>query len=81
MIDHLRSVEDARVAAVIRDQPSRGRAARKVSLRASDGGVDVSAIARKLRTIPAKPPANGGSAYRVSARLSSMGYVSTRPKR
>jgi phosphoesterase RecJ-like protein len=47
IIDHLRSVEGARVAAVIRDQPSRGGAARKVSLRASDGGVDVSAIARK----------------------------------
>jgi phosphoesterase RecJ-like protein len=47
IIDHLRSVEGAKVAAVIRELGSRGRAARKVSLRASEGGVDVSAIARK----------------------------------
>jgi phosphoesterase RecJ-like protein len=46
IIDHLRSVEGARVAAVIRDLGSRGRAARKVSLRSSEGRVDVSAIAR-----------------------------------
>ncbi|HWW67144.1 MAG TPA: bifunctional oligoribonuclease/PAP phosphatase NrnA [Solirubrobacterales bacterium] len=47
IIDHLRSVEGAKVAAVIRDQASRGRAARKVSLRSSEGDVDVSAIARE----------------------------------
>jgi bifunctional oligoribonuclease and PAP phosphatase NrnA len=47
IIDHLRSVEGARVAALIRDLGDRGRAARKVSLRSSDGEVDVSAIARK----------------------------------
>jgi len=46
IIDHLRSVEGAKVAALIRDQGSRGRAARKVSLRSSEGDVDVSAIAR-----------------------------------
>jgi bifunctional oligoribonuclease and PAP phosphatase NrnA len=46
IIDHLRSVEGARVAALIRDLGDRGRAARKVSLRSSDGAVDVSAIAR-----------------------------------
>jgi phosphoesterase RecJ-like protein len=46
IIDHLRSVEGARVAALIRDLGDRGRAARKVSLRSSDGDVDVSAIAR-----------------------------------
>jgi bifunctional oligoribonuclease and PAP phosphatase NrnA len=46
IIDHLRSVEGARVAALIRDLGDRGRAARKVSLRSSDGVVDVSAIAR-----------------------------------
>jgi bifunctional oligoribonuclease and PAP phosphatase NrnA len=46
IIDHLRSVEGARVAALIRDLGDRGRAARKVSLRSSDGEVDVSAIAR-----------------------------------
>ena len=47
VIDHLRSIEGAEVAAVIRDLGDRGRAARKVSLRSSDGEVDVSAIARK----------------------------------
>ena len=47
IIDHLRSVEGARVAALIRDLGDRGRAARKVSLRSSDGEVDVSAIARQ----------------------------------
>jgi phosphoesterase RecJ-like protein len=46
IIDHLRSVEGARVAALVRDLGSRGRAARKASLRSSDGEVDVSAIAR-----------------------------------
>ena len=47
IIDHLRSVEGSKVAALIRDLGDRGRAARKVSLRSSDGEVDVSAIARK----------------------------------
>jgi bifunctional oligoribonuclease and PAP phosphatase NrnA len=46
IIDHLRSVEGAKVAALIRDLGDRGRAARKVSLRSSGGDVDVSAIAR-----------------------------------
>jgi bifunctional oligoribonuclease and PAP phosphatase NrnA len=47
IIDHLRSVEGAQVAALIRDLGDRGRAARKASLRSSGGEVDVSAIARK----------------------------------
>jgi phosphoesterase RecJ-like protein len=47
IIDYLRSVDGARVAAVIRDQPSRGGGARKVSLRSSGEEVDVSLIARK----------------------------------
>ena len=47
IIDHLRSLEGARVAALVRDLADRGRAARKVSLRSRDGEVDVSAIARK----------------------------------
>ena len=46
LIDHLRSIDGVRVAAVIRDLDNRGRAARKVSLRSSAGEVDVSAIAR-----------------------------------
>ncbi len=48
IIDHLRSLEGAKVAAMIRDLGSRGSAARKVSLRARDGSVDVSAIAREF---------------------------------
>ncbi|HEY8083929.1 MAG TPA: bifunctional oligoribonuclease/PAP phosphatase NrnA [Solirubrobacterales bacterium] len=47
IIDHLRSVEGAKVSALIRDLGDRGRTARKVSLRSSDGEVDVSAIARR----------------------------------
>ncbi|HEY6551322.1 MAG TPA: bifunctional oligoribonuclease/PAP phosphatase NrnA [Solirubrobacterales bacterium] len=46
IIDHLRSIEGSKVAALIRDQGDRGRAARKVSLRSSGGDTDVSAIAR-----------------------------------
>jgi len=46
VIDLLRSIEGTKVAAVIRDLGNRGRLARKVSLRSSDGDVDVSAIAR-----------------------------------
>ena len=49
VIDHLRSIDGTKVAAVIRDLGNRGRAARKVSLRSSEGDVDVSAIARKQR--------------------------------
>ncbi|MBK5110652.1 MAG: bifunctional oligoribonuclease/PAP phosphatase NrnA [Thermoleophilia bacterium] len=46
IVDHLRSIEGIRVAAVIRDQVSRGRAARKISLRAGNANTDVSALAR-----------------------------------
>ena len=46
IIDHLRSIEGCMVAALVRDQGDRGRAARKASLRSSGGEVDVSAIAR-----------------------------------
>jgi phosphoesterase RecJ-like protein len=61
IIDHLRSVEGARVAALIRDLGDRGRAARKVSLRSSDGVVDVSAIARK----------HGGGGHKRAAGFST----------
>jgi bifunctional oligoribonuclease and PAP phosphatase NrnA len=61
IIDHLRSVEGARVAALIRDLGDRGRAARKVSLRSSDGAVDVSAIAR----------VNGGGGHKRAAGFST----------
>jgi bifunctional oligoribonuclease and PAP phosphatase NrnA len=61
IIDHLRSVEGAKVAAMIRDLGDRGRAARKVSLRSSDGTVDVSAIARL----------NGGGGHKRAAGFST----------
>jgi bifunctional oligoribonuclease and PAP phosphatase NrnA len=46
VIDHLRTIDGTAVAAVVRDQSEGGRAARKVSMRSTDGRVDVSAIAR-----------------------------------
>jgi phosphoesterase RecJ-like protein len=61
LIDHLRSIEGTKVAAVIRDLGSRGRAARKVSLRSSAGDVDVSAIARL----------NGGGGHKRAAGFST----------
>jgi len=47
IIDFVRSLEGAKVAAVVRDRGDAGGPARKVSLRSSDGSVDVSAVARK----------------------------------
>jgi bifunctional oligoribonuclease and PAP phosphatase NrnA len=47
IIDHVRALEGTVVAGVIRDKTDGGRTARKVSLRSSDGEVDVSAIARE----------------------------------
>ena len=47
VVDYLRSLEGVAVAAVVRDQTESGRAAHKVSLRSTDGRVDVSEIARK----------------------------------
>jgi phosphoesterase RecJ-like protein len=46
IIDFVRALEGTKVAAVIRDKTDGGRSVRKVSLRSSDGAVDVSAIAR-----------------------------------
>jgi phosphoesterase RecJ-like protein len=61
LIDHLRSIDGVKVAAVIRDLGNRGRSARKVSLRASAGDVDVSAIARL----------NGGGGHKRAAGFST----------
>jgi bifunctional oligoribonuclease and PAP phosphatase NrnA len=47
IIDNLRSLEGTRVAGVVRDKRSGDRHARKVSLRSTDGSLDVSAIARE----------------------------------
>ncbi len=48
IIDFVRGVEGTSVAAVVRDKPDSQREARKVSLRSTDGRVDVSRIARKM---------------------------------
>jgi phosphoesterase RecJ-like protein len=57
IIDFVRALEGTKLAAVIRDKTDGGRSARKVSLRSSDGSVDVSAIARK----------HGGGGHRRAA--------------
>jgi phosphoesterase RecJ-like protein len=61
IIDHLRSIEGCKVAAMVRDKGDRGRAARKVSLRSSGGEVDVSAMARK----------HGGGGHKRAAGFST----------
>jgi phosphoesterase RecJ-like protein len=49
IVDHMRSVEGTRVAVLVRDLLSEDRiGCRKVSLRATDGTVDVSRIARTM---------------------------------
>jgi phosphoesterase RecJ-like protein len=48
IIDFVRGIEGTSVAAVVRDKPDGHREARKVSLRSTDGSVDVSVIARKM---------------------------------
>jgi bifunctional oligoribonuclease and PAP phosphatase NrnA len=62
VIDHLRSVEGTAVAALVRDRLGQNNAGRrKVSLRASDDSIDVSAIAR----------AQGGGGHRQAAGFST----------
>jgi bifunctional oligoribonuclease and PAP phosphatase NrnA len=57
IIDHVRALEGTALAAVVRDKADSGRSARKVSLRSTDGAIDVSAIARK----------HGGGGHRRAA--------------
>ncbi len=47
IIDHVRGLEGAEVAAMVRDKTDGGAFARKVSLRSATGTVDVSAIAQR----------------------------------
>ena len=61
IIDFVRGLEGTAVAAVIRDKTDGGRSARKVSLRSTDGAVDVSAIARR----------QGGGGHRRAAGFGS----------
>jgi bifunctional oligoribonuclease and PAP phosphatase NrnA len=65
IIDFVRALEGAAVAAVVRDKTNGGQAARKVSLRATDGSVDVSAIARKH---------GGGGHERAAGFGTDLGY-------
>jgi phosphoesterase RecJ-like protein len=66
IIDHLRAVDGIRVAAVIRDQVSRGAALRKISLRAGDEDTDVSVIARGF---------GGGGHVRAAGCSSDLGFA------
>jgi phosphoesterase RecJ-like protein len=61
IIDYLRAVEGAEMAAMIREPPRSDRPARRVSLRASTDELDVSAIARKAE----------GGGHRQAAGFSS----------
>lgn len=62
IVDHLRAVRDTKVAALVRELSAPERSGqRKVSLRASDDDVDVSAIAR----------AQGGGGHRRAAGFST----------
>jgi bifunctional oligoribonuclease and PAP phosphatase NrnA len=62
VVDHLRAVEGTAVAGLVRELLSDGAATqRKVSLRATDDRVDVSAIARAL----------GGGGHRRAAGFST----------
>jgi phosphoesterase RecJ-like protein len=65
IIDYLRAVEGAEMAALIREPPRRDGPPRRVSLRASNDELDVSAIARK---------SNGGG-HRQAAGFSSDASV------
>src|SRR5579859_49729 len=61
IIDFLRSVDGAEMAATIREPPEPPDAARRISLRASSDEIDVSAIARR----------RGGGGHRQAAGFSS----------
>src|SRR3954462_5804514 len=65
IIDYLRAVEGAEMAALIREPPRREGPARRVSLRASNDELDVSAIARK----------SDGGGHRQAAGFSSDASV------
>jgi bifunctional oligoribonuclease and PAP phosphatase NrnA len=61
VVDHLRALEGTAVAGLVRDLPGDGEQRRKVSLRATDDRVDVSAIARS----------QGGGGHRRAAGFST----------
>jgi phosphoesterase RecJ-like protein len=61
VVDHLRAVQGTRLAALVRDRLGGPNGGRKVSLRAGDDNIDVSAIAR----------AQGGGGHRQAAGFST----------
>lgn len=61
VVDHLRAIEGTAVAALVRDRAGVNEGIQKVSLRASDERVDVSAIARE----------QGGGGHRQAAGFST----------
>jgi phosphoesterase RecJ-like protein len=65
IIDYLRGVEGAELAALIREPPTEDGPTRRVSLRTSHEDLDVSAIARK----------SGGGGHRMAAGFSSEASV------
>lgn len=65
LIDYLRAVEGAELAALIRQPPSSNGPTRRVSLRTTEEGLDVSVIARK----------SGGGGHRQAAGFPSEGTV------
>jgi phosphoesterase RecJ-like protein len=65
IIDYLRAVEGAEIAALIREPPTQDGPTRRVSLRTTTEGVDVSEIARK----------SGGGGHQMAAGFSSESSV------
>jgi bifunctional oligoribonuclease and PAP phosphatase NrnA len=65
IIDYLRAVEGAEIAALIREPPTQNGPTRRVSLRTTTEGIDVSAIARK----------SGGGGHTMAAGFSSESSV------
>jgi phosphoesterase RecJ-like protein len=65
IIDYLRAVEGAELAALIREPPTQNGPTRRVSLRTSTDDIDVSVIARK----------SGGGGHRQAAGFSSEASV------
>ncbi len=65
IIDYLRAVEGAQVAALIREPPTRNGPSRRVSLRTTEQNLDVSAIARK----------SGGGGHKQAAGFPSEASV------
>jgi phosphoesterase RecJ-like protein len=65
IIDYLRAVEGAEIAALIREPPTQNGPTRRVSLRTTTEGIDVSHIARK----------SGGGGHQMAAGFSSEASV------